>query len=154
MLPRIAADLSLERHGVETLHPEVRVLALAPDGKHLPLYDDPARTATALTRHSEKDAVRYGEFHASLGRIGRMAAPLLSLTPPSIDSPEAGEVWGLLKLGKSFRGLPKRDAYRLLRWGPMAVADLVSEWFQTELLCAAVAACIMGMFAVLVGAGE
>ena len=125
---------------METLRPEVRVLALSPDGKHIPLYDDPARTATALTRHSDKDASRYGEFHASLGRIGRMAAPVLSLTPPSIGGPEAGEIWELLKLGKGFRGLPKRDAYRLLRWGPMAVADLVSEWFQTDLLRAAIAA--------------
>src|ERR1043165_4733694 len=29
------------------------------------------------------------------------------------------------EVGKGFRGLGKRDAYRLLRWGPMAVADLV-----------------------------
>jgi phytoene dehydrogenase-like protein len=140
ILPRIAADLALERHGLKTLRSEVRVLALSPDGKHLPLYDDPARTATALARHSDKDARRYGEFHESLGRIGRMAAPVLSMTPPSIDSPEAGEVWKMLKVGKSFRALPKRDAYRLLRWGPMAVADLVSEWFETDLLRATIAA--------------
>src|SRR5678816_952022 len=34
----------------------------------------------------------------------------------------------------------KKDEYRLLRWGPMAVADLVGEWFETELLRAVVAA--------------
>ncbi|MGH9366354.1 MAG: phytoene desaturase family protein [Thermoanaerobaculia bacterium] len=147
LLPRIAAELDLPRHGVRTLHPEVRLLALSPEGEHLPLYDDPARTATSLARRSEKDARRYGEFHESLGRLGRMAAPLLSMTPPSLDGPEAGELWQLLKLGKGFRKLPKRDAYRLLRWGPMAVADLVSEWFETELLRAAVAARgIYGMF--------
>src|SRR6185503_15267149 len=38
--------------------------------------------------------------------------------------------------------------YRLLRWGPMAVADLVSEFFETELLRATVAARgIYGAFA-------
>lgn len=140
LLPRIAAELDLGRHGFQTLASEVRVLALSPEGKHLPLYDDPSRTASALARHSERDARRYGEFHESLGRIGRLAAPLLSLTPPSVDAPEAGEVWKLLKLGRGFRALPRRDAYRLLRWGPMAVADLVSEWFETELLRAAIAA--------------
>jgi phytoene dehydrogenase-like protein len=76
LLPRIAADLDLAEHGLKILRPEVRVLALSPEGKHLPLYDDPARTSTALGRHSEKDARKYGEFHESLGRIGRMAAPL------------------------------------------------------------------------------
>src|SRR5436853_4228892 len=44
------------------------------------------------------------------------------------------------KLGLAFRGLGKKDAFRLLRWGPMAVADLVAEWFETELLRATVAA--------------
>jgi phytoene dehydrogenase-like protein len=147
LLPGIAADLDLVRHGLKTLSPEVRLLALSPDGRHIPLYDDPARTAKALAGRSAKDSKRYGEFHESLGRIGRLAAPLLSLTPPSIDAPEAGEVWSLLKIGRNFRGLPKKDAYRLLRWGPMAVADLVAEWFETELLRAAVAARgIAGMF--------
>jgi phytoene dehydrogenase-like protein len=49
-------------------------------------------------------------------------------------------MWNLGKLGLSFRGLGKQDAYRLLRWGPMAVADLVAEWFDTETLRALVAA--------------
>ena len=48
----------------------------------------------------------------------------------------------------SFRGLGKQDAFRLLRWGPMAVADLAAEWFETESLRAAVAAGgIFGAFA-------
>lgn len=145
--PRVAADLDLEQHGYRALRSDMRVLALSPEGRHLPLYDDPARTAAALESVSTRDARRYGEFHESLGRIGRMAAPLLSMTPPSIDGPEAGEVWRLLKVGKDFRGLPRRDAYRLLRWGPMAVADLVAEWFETDLLRATIAARgIFGMF--------
>ncbi|MEP6708343.1 MAG: NAD(P)/FAD-dependent oxidoreductase, partial [Pyrinomonadaceae bacterium] len=58
------------------------------------------------------------------------------------------ELWNLGKLGLAFRGLGKRDAYRLLRWGPMAVADLVAEWFETELLRATIAARgIFGAFA-------
>ncbi len=77
-----------------------------------------------------------------------MLAPLLRMTPPSIDKPAPGELWNLGKLGLSFRGLGKKDAYRLLRWGPMAVADLVAEWFETELLRATVAARgIFGAFA-------
>ena len=140
-LPRIAADLELADHGYQTLTPDVRVLALSPDGPPIPLYDDPRRTAEGLARRSEKDSRRYAEFHESLGRIGRFAAPLLSLTPPPLDgTPDAGEVFRLVKLGRDFRGLPRRDAYRLLRWGPMAVADLASEWFETELLRAVVAA--------------
>ncbi len=77
-----------------------------------------------------------------------MLAPLLTMTPPSIDDPSMGEMWELLGIGRKFRALPRRDAFRLLRWGPMAVADLVSEFFETELLRAVVAARgIYGAFA-------
>ena len=38
---------------------------------------------------------------------------------------------------------------RLLRWGPMAVADLASEFFETELLRAAIAA--RGIFGAAMG---
>src|SRR6185436_1518616 len=34
----------------------------------------------------------------------------------------------------------KADAYRMLRWMPMAAADLVSEWFESEPLRATIAA--------------
>ena len=82
----------------------------------------------------------YPEFVNSFSRIGRVLAPLLSMTPPSIDQPTQTDLWHLGKVGLAFRGLGKKDEYRLLRWAPMAVADLVSEWFETELLRATVAA--------------
>jgi phytoene dehydrogenase-like protein len=70
------------------------------------------------------------------------------MTPPSLEKSSPGEMWQIGKLGRSFRKLAKKDAYRLLRWGPMAVADLVAEWFETELLRAGVAARgIFGAFA-------
>ena len=62
------------------------------------------------------------------------------MTPPSIDAPSAGELWELLKTGRRFRALGKKESFALLRWGPMAVADLVAEWFETDLLQAAIAA--------------
>src|SRR4030095_12137891 len=81
-------------------------------------------------------------------RIGKVLAPLLTMTPPAIERPSPGELWNLGKLGRSFRGLGKQDAYRLLRWGPMAVAALVAEWFETESMRALVAARgIFGAFA-------
>jgi phytoene dehydrogenase-like protein len=48
-------------------------------------------------------------------------------------------LWHLLGIGRKFRGLGKRDGYRLLRWAPMAVSDLSREWFESDLLCAALA---------------
>ena len=140
MAAQVVADLNLARHGLEMITPEVRVLALAPDGKSLCIYNDVGRTVTEIEKFSAKDARSYPEFVDSFSRIGRVLAPLLSMTPPSIDQPTKTDLWHLGKVGLAFRGLGKKDEYRLLRWGPMAVADLVSEWFETELLRATVAA--------------
>src|SRR6476619_2249818 len=37
---QVIADLDLARHGLEIITPEARVLALAPDGKSLCIYND------------------------------------------------------------------------------------------------------------------
>lgn len=145
---KIASDLELARHGLELTRPAARLTVLNPNGPSPTIYDDPARTVASLKSFSANDAASYGEFATSFQRIGRVLAPLLSLTPPTIEKPAAGELWNLGKLGLSFRGLGKQDAFRLLRWGPMAVADLASEWFESEALRAAVAARgISGAFA-------
>ncbi|MBI2149922.1 MAG: NAD(P)/FAD-dependent oxidoreductase, partial [Acidobacteria bacterium] len=73
-------------------------------------------------------------------KLGRAVAPMLAMTPPDIDHLKTDDYFNLGKLGLRFRGLDKKNAYRLLRWGPMAVADLAAEWFETELLRAAVEA--------------
>src|SRR5215213_1640704 len=136
----VADDLNLSRFGLEMITPEARVLALSPDGRSLCIYNDIKRTATEIEKFSANDAKVYPEFVNSFARIGKVLAPLISMTPPLIDRPTKGDVWQLGKVGLAFRGLGKKDEYRLLRWGPMAVADLVGEWFETELLRAVVAA--------------
>ena len=147
-LERITRDLDLARHGLQIHRPPVRLFAPSPDGPPIRLYEDALRTAEELAGLSSRDSASFLEFHESLERIGRLLAPLLTTTPPSIDRPGAADVWKLLPIGRAFRALPKRDAYRLLRWGPMAVADLASEWFESERLRAIVAARgISGMFA-------
>jgi phytoene dehydrogenase-like protein len=145
---QVAADLNLRQFGLEMIDPPARVLALSADGRAVCIYDDVAKTVSEVEKFSNKDAKSYPEFVNSFSRIGRVLAPLISMTPPSIDEPTAADLWQLGKVGLAFRGLGKKDEYRLLRWGPMAVADLVSEWFETELLRAVVAARgIYGAFA-------
>jgi len=144
----VAADLNLAEFGLEMIVPPARVLALGADGRSVCFYNDVARTVSEIEKVSASDAKGYPEFVNSFARIGRVLAPLISMTPPSIDQPSAADLWQLGKVGLAFRGLGKKDEYRLLRWGPMAVADLVSEWFETELLRATVAARgIYGAFA-------
>jgi len=136
----IARDLQLQRHGLQRVAAEAGVFAPAPDGRSLLLYSDPARAAQSLSRLSAKDARNYAEFHRVLMRLADVLGPLLRMTPPSLESTGAGDLWRLLRTARDVRGLGRQDMFRLLRWGPMAVADLVAEMFETELVRAVVAA--------------
>ena len=148
LLPEVLRDMQLERHGLRMIQADPRLFAPAPDGRALLFYGDPARTAHEIARYSAGDAEKYPEFHAALARLGPILAQLARMTPPDIDSPSSGDLWNLLKTFKRFRGLSREDRFRLLRWPPTAVADFAGEWFETELLRAAVAARgIFGTFA-------
>ena len=148
LLPQVANDLKLESHGVEFIKPASQVCALNLNAPAIPIYSDAKQTARELAQVSAKDAEQYPEFVATFDRIGRALRPLLSLTPPNVDEPTKSELWNLGKLGWAIRGLGKRDEYRLLRYGPMAVADLAAEWFENETMRAIVAARgIFGAFA-------
>ena len=147
--PDIVRDLKLEKHGLRLITPEVSVTALTPDGRALSLYQDARKSAQEVAAFSQKDAAKYPEFQESLGKMGRVIGEALATPPPNIDHPSSGDLWGMLKTGRAIRNLGKKDMYRLLRWGPMAVADLAAEYFETELLRAVVAA--RGVFGTFLG---
>ncbi len=136
----VVRDMRLDRRGVEFIRPDPRLVALGADGRALAFSVDHARTADAIRAFSTADADRYPEFCATMSRLGTFLSALMETTPPSLDEPGKGELWQLLKTGRRFRALGKKDGFRLLRWGPMAAADLVSEWFATDLLQGAIAA--------------
>ncbi len=145
----IARDMQLEKHGLKFSTPDVNTVSLLPDGRALVLYADSKKAAQEIAEWSQKDAAAYSEFGAALGKIGKVIGEALLLTPPNIDSPSSGDLWGMLKTGRSIRNLGKKDLYRVLRWGPMAAADLVAEFFESEPLRATIAA--RGIFGTFLG---
>src|ERR1700720_1978598 len=147
--PDIVRSMQLAKHGLKLITPDVAVVALSPEGRALHLYNDTKKSAEEITKFSPKDAARYSEFQEALRQMGRVIAKALVLAPPSIDNPNRGDLWGMLKTGRSIRNLGKKDLYRVLRWGPMAAADLVAEFFDTEPLRATIAA--RGIFGTFLG---
>jgi phytoene dehydrogenase-like protein len=147
--PDIVRDMHLEKHGLRFITPETCITALSPDGGALSLYQDGNKSAQSIAVFSQRDAAKYPEFATSLRKISKVIAEVLATTPPDIDHPSSGDLWSMLKTGRALRNLGKRDLYRVLRWGPMAVADLVAEYFETELLRAVIAA--RGIFGTFLG---
>jgi phytoene dehydrogenase-like protein len=147
--PDILRDMQLQKHGLKLITPDVSTVSLSPDGRALILYNDLRKSSAEIGKFSKKDATRYPEFQESLAKISKVIGDALELTPPNIDEPSKGDLWGMLQTGRAIRKLGKKDMYRLLRWGPMAVADLVAEYFETELLRATIAA--RGIFGTFLG---
>ncbi|MBV9182888.1 MAG: NAD(P)/FAD-dependent oxidoreductase, partial [Acidobacteria bacterium] len=147
--PEIARDMQLEKHGLRWIQPDVAVSALARDGTSLVVYRDLARAVEEIHRLSAPDAPRYREFQVALQKASRVVGKSLRLTPPELERPTKADLFAMLQLGRSLRGMGRANTYNLLRWTPMAVADLVSEFFEHELLRSAVAA--RGIFGTYLG---
>ena len=145
----VARDLAVEKFDCEIFHPDPRVFAPSLTGQSLLFYDDHAKTAGGIARFSAKDAAKYTQFADSLAKISGVFAQICAITPPSIDKPSPEDLWNLLKTGRGVRGLGKYGIFDLLRWGPMAVADFVAEFFETELLRAVIAS--RGIFGTALG---
>src|SRR6267154_3639987 len=147
--PEVVRDMELEKHGLRVITPEVAVTAFSPDGRALILYRDVERAAQEIAKFSEADAAKYREFQPAIEKASRVIARSLAQTPPEIERPTAADLFGLLQLGRSLRGLGKANTYNLLRWAPMAVADLAAEFFENDLLRATIAA--RGIFGTFLG---
>ena len=147
--PEVVRDMQLEKHGLKVITPNVAVTALSPDGVPLILYRDIDKAAEGIARVSSADSAKYRGFYAALEKTSRVISKVLTMTPPEISQPSKSDLFGLLQLGRSVRGLGKKSTYDLLRWGPMAVADLVSEFFENDLLRATIAA--RGIFGTFLG---
>jgi phytoene dehydrogenase-like protein len=164
--PVIMRRLGLVRHGLRIVRSVVDACAPTLDGRALVLWHDAARASEQIRDFSAKDAEQYPRFLTSVARISGVLRAICGSAPPSIDRPGAADLIELLKTGRQFRALGKPDAYRMLRWMPMAAGDLVGEWFEGEPLRATIAAGgVLGSFLgpwsagsaaqlLLLGAGE
>jgi phytoene dehydrogenase-like protein len=135
----IVQEMGLERHGLQMIRPNPGLMALTPEGSSVGFYREAERTAAEIAKLSPKDAEKYPGFQRTLARMAGVLQRLLRMTPPDIDEPDTADLWNLLKTFKKYRGLGRKDMFQLLRYAPMAVADLVGEWFENELLRATIA---------------
>jgi phytoene dehydrogenase-like protein len=145
----IAAEMDLSKHGLEVLRPAVDVFIPAQNAPPAVIYGDTGRTIEDLRAFSARDAEAFPKYRSAMSALGGVLESLMAVSPPDIDTPGSSDLWNLLNAGRRFRALGKRDGYRLLRWGPMPVADFAAEWFQSPQLSAAV--CGSGVSGTMLG---
>ena len=132
--PSVARSLELARHGLDMVSPAALVSSAMPDGRMLTLWADAGRAAREIAAFSAHDAERYPRFLTSFSRVSAVLQAVMAANPLSIDQISAPDLVMLVGAARKLRRLDRADARRLLRWMPMPVADLVSEWFESESL--------------------
>jgi phytoene dehydrogenase-like protein len=137
--PSVVRELGLKRYGLSLIGPEVRAFAPGLDGRAVVLWSDVARTAAGLRSLSVADSERYAGFDRLVRSLAGFLGELAARTPPDIESPGLGDAITGLQLGRVFRGLGQRDGRTITRVLPMAIADFVAEWFDTDAIQAAIA---------------
>jgi len=136
----VVGDLALASHGLEILPADPVAVSLQPDGSHLTIWRDLARSVESIGRFSEKDASRYPDFVDLMGRIAQVVGGLMRVPPPDIPDVGLRDLRDLLPLARPIRKLQRKNLNHLLRVLPMPVADLLDEWFESEALCGTIAA--------------
>jgi len=135
--PEIIRELDLPRHGLHILPLESTLTPLHEGGKagdYLAQWNDHDRNRRELARHSLRDAEAYDEFGTELHQMARLIKPILAMAPPDPTSLHPRELRDLLKLGKHFRGLGKKQLNALWKLLTMSSAEYLDAWFESPTL--------------------
>ena len=138
--PAIVRELGLAGHGLSLVAPEVRAFAPQHDGRAVTLWADAGRTEAELATWSGADALAWSGFDREVRALAAFLASLGEQAPPATTGPGLGDAITGLLLGRAYKKLARDDARNLLRVLPMAVADFVGDWFETDAVRATVAA--------------
>ncbi|HKZ76270.1 MAG TPA: NAD(P)/FAD-dependent oxidoreductase, partial [Actinomycetota bacterium] len=130
----VVRDLKLAQHGFETVAPDVRMFAPQPDGPGVTFWAEPRKTAEGLRALSPHDADAFEAFDAKVRTIASFLSYVNAATPPDPKGPSLADAIMGLKLGKAFRDLGAEAGREAVRALPMAVADLVQEVFESEVV--------------------
>jgi len=145
----VVRALQLDRGaGLEFLTPDPALTTLGADGRVISFHRDAVLTAGSINPVSARDAAVWREFVHTTQRLAGVIGALDRQPPPPIDDTTMRDWWRMIGAGRRARALGRTNLARLARWVPMAVGDLVDEWFESDLVRGAVAArALIGTFA-------
>src|SRR5580698_7646785 len=132
--PEIMRTLELPRHGLQII-PYDGGCTMMRGGGHLALYyENHDALRREIARHSPRDAEAYDRFARDMLRQCRFIKPLLMRTPPDPTSFRPRDLMELVYLGQRFHRMGETRMYETLRFWTMSCADLLDEYFESEIL--------------------
>jgi phytoene dehydrogenase-like protein len=141
--PDIIKDLKLalpgasstgQKSAVPSLSAKPAFISLQSDGNHLTL------DAESIKHISEKDAERWPEFVRFMNKAAEILdAAYVTIMPRLPKNYSLSEGYGLLELGLELRLAGRKDMINFIRALPMSAQELVEEYFESEIVRAAIA---------------
>ncbi len=136
--PEIYRALNLAKHGLQVV-PYGGSATLMQNGDFLGNYWDHEVHHRELVRHSPRDADAYDRFNADILRYCRFIKPFLMRTPPDPTSFKPRDLSELFYLGRKLYDLGEDQLYEFIRFFTMSIADFLDEYFESDVIKAALA---------------
>jgi len=138
MRQAIHRDLDLARHGL-LIVPYIGTVNFGDTDERLFSYHDEEASYLELKRHSRRDADAMHRFQADLTRYAHLIRKTLMRTPPDPTSFRPRDIRELLFLAKQFWAMGEREIYEYVRFFTISAAEFLDDYFETDLVKAAMA---------------
>jgi len=136
--PRVVRDLKLRDLRLE--QPDPWLTAPLSGGGTLELSREIGRSAEAIRRISPGDAAKWPEFCQRVRTLAGVLEKLYLAPPPDIETRDPRELARIGGLALYVRRLGKQAVIDLARILPMSVAELLDDWFESDVLKGALGA--------------
>jgi phytoene dehydrogenase-like protein len=132
MQEKVVRDLELERFGYSVDAKDPAFFSPFPDGRHLFMWQDRAKTIPEIAKFSQHDAAAYPRYEAHLEKLGMVAESVLLTTPPDFPPHAVSDFIEYLKLAGRLRGLSRAEIVGLVKVFTQSAADFLGDWFESE----------------------
>ena len=129
---RIIRELELARFGYKVDAKDPAFFSAFPDGRHLFMWQDRAKTLAEIAKFSKHDADVFPAYEDHLERLSQVVEGLLLTTPPEFPPAGVGDFVDYLKLAGRMRGLRPKEIVGLVKIFTQSAAEFLEEWFESD----------------------
>ena len=131
---QVVRELQLDQHGFRLEQPDPWVSVSLDGAGGLQLWREMSKSVEAIRRISPADAAQWPEFCERMRTLASVLEKLYLAPPPDIETRDPRELARIGGLGLFVRRLGKQAVIDLARILPMSIADLLDEWFESDIL--------------------
>jgi phytoene dehydrogenase-like protein len=137
--PDIIRHLNLTKFGLNPAPVSTNLISLLPDSRQLVLSADTAKTAASIAQFSEADAAKWPAFVRFMDRAAAFLDAAYATPIPRLPKFSPAEGLPLAQLALKLRSLGAKDMYAVIRLLPMSAKEFLDDWFEADVLKAALA---------------